>query len=173
MFTNRTPLAGTLGHTSFAEDLPLRARAADIDGQRTDAGAEFNSLDHVWYGRVSVNGYEFSDTNERRSLFAALGYAFEMLPYREQRVYVEWYQSRNTIDGRSLQPAARPKPGLVHRTDFICESPYQRPSTFVPQVSPTIRRFRTHSSAEPTNRLSVRRIHHWPGPALRAMSYDG
>jgi biofilm PGA synthesis protein PgaA len=117
----------TVGATSFAEDLPLRARAAGIDGRRADSGLEFNSHDYVWYGRVSVNRYEFSDTNERSSLYAALGYAFELLPYREQRLYVEWYQSRNTLDGAPyFNPQRDRSVGLIHRTDFVFESRFQR-----------------------------------------------
>jgi biofilm PGA synthesis protein PgaA len=117
----------TVGATSFAEDMPLRARAAGVDGRRADSGLEFNSHDFVWYGRVSVNRYEFSDTNERSSLYAALGYAFEFLPYREQRLYAEWYQSRNTLDGAPyFNPQRDRSLGLIHRTDFVFESRFQR-----------------------------------------------
>ncbi len=116
-----------LGYTSWAEDIPLRARNVDIDASRWNAAAEYNSLDYVWYGRVSASRYDFSDNNERTSLFGTIGYAYEMLPYREQRVYLEAYESSNTID---TAPYFNPKHdrslGVVHRTDFVLDSRYQR-----------------------------------------------
>lgn len=116
-----------LAATNFAEDLPLRARAAGVEATRREAGAEYNSLDHAWHWRASAVGWDFSDTNRRDSLFTTLGYAHEMLPYREQRVYGEWYQSRNTLDGAAyFNPKQDRSLGVVHRTDFILDSRYKR-----------------------------------------------
>jgi len=108
-----------LGYTTYAEDIPLRARANGIEATRGDASAEFNSTDYVWYWRGVINQYDFSDGNRRESAFTTVGYAYSVKPDREHRIYAEWYQSSNTrvgapyfnpIDDRSL--------GLVHRTDF-------------------------------------------------------
>lgn len=116
-----------IGYSSFAEDLPLRARAAGIEGTRWDGGGEYNSLDYIWFGRVSANAYDFSDTNRRESMYAILGYAYEMLPYREQRVYVEGYRSKNSLDGAPyFNPRQDRSLGIVQRTDFVYESRYKR-----------------------------------------------
>ncbi len=116
-----------LGYTNFAEDLPLRARVAGVEATRWDGVADYHSLDYVWSGRVSANAYDFSDTNRRESMYATLGYAYEMLPYREQRVYVEGYRSTNTLDSAPyFNPRHDRSLGVVQRTDFVHESRYKR-----------------------------------------------
>jgi biofilm PGA synthesis protein PgaA len=50
-----------------------------------------------------------------------------MLPHREQRVYLEWYQSRNTLDDTDyFNPGRDRSLGVVHRTDFVFDSRYKR-----------------------------------------------
>jgi biofilm PGA synthesis protein PgaA len=118
-------LAG--GYTTFAEDIPLRARAAGIESDRAYGAVEYSSLDYVWYGRATFNRYDFTDDNRRDSFYAVGGYAFEMLPYREQRVYLEWYQSSNTReDAPYFNPSHDRSPGVVHRTDFVFDTRYKR-----------------------------------------------
>jgi hypothetical protein len=117
----------TLAATNFAEDLPLRARAAGVEADRIGGGVEFNSLDYVWHWRATADSWDFTDTNRRDSVFASVGYAYQMLPYREQRVYGEWYQSRNTLDGAPyFNPESDRSLGIVHRTDFVYDSRYKR-----------------------------------------------
>lgn len=114
-------------YTTFAEDLPLRARATGVDGKHGDVAAEYNSTNYVWYGLVTLNRYDFTDTNRRESLFGMLGYTFEMLPYREQTLYGETYASRNSLeDAPYFNPKSDRYLGLVHRTNFIFESRYKR-----------------------------------------------
>jgi len=115
-------------YTNFSEDdLPLRARANDIEASHWQASAEYNSLDYVWYWYGTVNDYDFSDNNRRKSLFTTVGYAYEMLPHREQRVYLEWYQSRNSLDDAPyFNPKRDRSLGIVHRTDFVFDSRYKR-----------------------------------------------
>jgi tetratricopeptide (TPR) repeat protein len=127
VFEPRDTWRFNLAATSFAEDLPLRARAAGVEADRREGGAEYNSLDHVWHWRASANSWDFTDTNRRDSLYTTVGYAYEMLPYREQRLYGEWYQSRNTLDGAPyFNPSRDRSLGIVHRTDFILSSRYKR-----------------------------------------------
>lgn len=115
-------------YTNFAEDdLPLRARANGVEASHWQASAEYNSLDYVWYWYGTVNDYDFSDSNRRRNFFTTAGYAYEMLPHREQRVYLEWYQSRNTLDDAPyFNPGRDRSLGVVHRTDFVFDSRYKR-----------------------------------------------
>lgn len=115
------------GYTTYAEDIPLRARAAGIDARRADAAAEYNSVDYRWYGQASVNQYDFSDTNRRFGFFTTLGYAYEMRPTREQRLFLEWYQSRNSLENAGYFNPLRDRAlGLAHKTDFIYDSRFQR-----------------------------------------------
>jgi hypothetical protein len=118
----------TAAYTNFAEDdLPLRARASGVEASHRQVSAEYNSIDYVWYWYGTVNDYDFSDSNRRKSLFTTAGYAYEMLPHREQRLYLEWYQSRNTLDDTPyFNPGRDRSLGVVHRTDFVFDSRYKR-----------------------------------------------
>lgn len=116
-----------LRYATYTEDIPLRARANDIEARRAEGGAEYHSSDYVWHWRATVNRYDFSDGNDRRSFFTTAGYAFEMLPYREQRLFLEWYRSRNTLDGAPyFNPARDSSLGLVHKTDFVYDTRFKR-----------------------------------------------
>jgi tetratricopeptide (TPR) repeat protein len=113
--------------TFLEEDLPLRARANNVEASGWQGSAEYNSLDFVWYWLSTVERYHFSDSNRRESFFTTVGYAYSMLPQREQRVYLEWYQSRNSLEGAPyFNPIRDSSPGIVHRTDFIFNTPYKR-----------------------------------------------
>jgi hypothetical protein len=126
-FEPRDNLRFDLAYHSFAEDLPLRARAAGIEGDKSEGAVETYSYDYVWYARAAAMRYDFSDHNRRAGEYATLGYAWEMLPRREQRVFVEWYQSRNTRDDAPyFNPRHDRSPGLVHRTDFVYDSRFKR-----------------------------------------------
>jgi hypothetical protein len=115
------------GYTTYAEDIPLRARATGIEARRADAASEYNSVDYRWYGLASVNQYDFSDTNRRSGFFTTLGYAYEMQPAREQRLFLEWYQSRNSLeDAGYFNPRRDHALGLTHKTDFIHASRFKR-----------------------------------------------
>lgn len=114
-------------HHTFAEDIALAARAAGIEADRSEAGAEYNSLDHVWHWRASAARYGFNDGNRRTSLYGTVGYAYGMLPEREQRIYGELYTSRNTLaDAVYFNPGEDRSVGLVHRTDFVFDSRFHR-----------------------------------------------
>lgn len=114
-------------HHSYAEDLPLAARAAGVEADRSEASAEYNSLDYIWHWRAAASRYDFSDGNRRTSLYTTLGYAYEMLPEREQRLYGEAYVSRNTLPGAVyFNPGEDRSLGLVHRTDFVFDSRFRR-----------------------------------------------
>lgn len=113
--------------TFLEEDLPLRARANNVEASGWQGSAEYNSLDFVWYWLTTVERYHFSDSNRRESFFTTLGYAYSMLPQREQRIYFEWYQSRNSLEGAPyFNPIRDSSPGIVHRTDYIFNTPYKR-----------------------------------------------
>lgn len=114
-------------HTSFAEAIPVRARAAGIDARQLNADAEYESRDYRWFGLITVNGYDFSDTNRRVAGYVRAGHAYEMRIRREQRLYAEAYRSSNTLDKAVYYNPARDQYlGLLHQTDFIYDSRFKR-----------------------------------------------
>jgi hypothetical protein len=114
-------------YTSFAEAIPLRARAEGIDARQWTAEAAYERRDYRWEGLVSMNYFDFSDTNQRTEFYASSGYAHEMRARREQRLFLEWSQSRNTFDSAVYYNPSRDNSlGLLHRTDFVRDSRYRR-----------------------------------------------
>lgn len=124
------PTAGlslSAAHATFAEDLPLRARANAIEATHSELGGAYHSRDYVWDARAGANRYDFTDGNRRESLYAAVGYAYEMQPEREQRIYFEGYRSRNSLDGAPyFNPSSDSSLGITHRTTFVFDSRYKR-----------------------------------------------
>lgn len=116
-----------LAYNTFAEDTPLRARAAGIEARQWSADAAYEARDYRLSGRAAFDGYDFSDGNRRHSFYTTVGYAYEMRAEREQRVFVEWYQSANSLaDAPYFNPHHDYSLGLTHRTDFVFESRYRR-----------------------------------------------
>ena len=114
-------------YNSFAEAIPLRARAAGIDAHQWTAEAAYERRDYRWEGLASMNSFDFSDTNQRTDLYATAGYAYEMRAQREQRLFIEWSHSRNTFDSALyFNPSRDSSLGLMHRTDFVFDSRFRR-----------------------------------------------
>jgi hypothetical protein len=116
-----------LSYASFAEDSPVRGRAIGIEADSVQAGLAIRTLDYRWEGRAVFGQYDFTDSNRRKTVYANVGYAYELLAHREQRVFLEWYESSNTLSGTVyFNPSQDRSPGLVHRTSFVFRSRYQR-----------------------------------------------
>lgn len=117
----------TVAYTSFAETISLRARAAGIEASQTTAEAAYERRDYRWEGLASINYFDFTDSNQRTAIYTAAGYAYEMRARREQRLFLEWSQSRNTLDGVAyFNPSYDNSLGFMHRTDFVFDSRYWR-----------------------------------------------
>jgi hypothetical protein len=117
----------TAAYASFAEVIPLRARAAGIEARQWSADAAYERRDYRWEGLAGINYFDFSDTNQRTAFYATAGYAYEMRAHREQRLFLEWSQSKNTFDGAVyFNPSRDNSLGLMHRTDFVYDSRYRR-----------------------------------------------
>lgn len=117
----------TAAYASFAETIPLRARAAGIDAHQWSAGGAYESRDYRWEGSAGIDYFDFSDTNQRTEVYANAGYAYEMRARREQRLFLEWSHSRNSLDTAVyFNPSQDNSLGLVHRTDFVQNSRYRR-----------------------------------------------
>lgn len=116
-----------LMYATFAEAIPLQARAAGIDARQAGGEAAYEARDYRWDGLASVNYYDFSDGNRRTAIYARAGYAYEMRVAREQRLYLEGYHSNNSLDGAVyFNPVRDYALGLLHRTDFIFDTRFRR-----------------------------------------------
>jgi biofilm PGA synthesis protein PgaA len=114
-------------YTSFAEDLPLRAKARLIEAKRTNAFTDFHTSDFRWSWGAAASRYDFSDTNRRSTLFTSLGYAYELESRREQRVFLEYYESDNTLTNAAYFNPSRDKSlSMVHKTDFVRDTRFRR-----------------------------------------------
>jgi len=114
-------------YASFSEDIPLRAKADDIDANRFTLSADFHTHDYRWEWSGSTSRYDFSDNNDRTTFFTAGGYAYQLEEKRERRLILELFHSRNTKDGTNYYNPSKDL-GLtaVHRTDFVLDSRYDR-----------------------------------------------
>lgn len=114
--------------TSFAEDLPLRAKAALIEARQNSFFARFQSPDYLWAWSASASRYDFTDNNQRSVWLTSLGYAYELDPKREQRVFLEIYGSKNTLGNTVayFNPSRDKSVSVVHKTDFVRTSRFRR-----------------------------------------------
>ena len=127
VFEPRDAWRFTAAYASFAETIPLRARAAGIDARQWSANAAYERRDYRWEGLAGIDYFDFSDSNQRTGIYASAGYAYEMRARREQRLFLEWSLSRNSFDGAVyFNPSRDNSVGLVHRTDFVFDSSYRR-----------------------------------------------
>lgn len=114
-------------YTRFAEDIPLRAKAQLTKADHINVFADFHTNDYRWSWAASTSRYDFSDTNRRRNLFTTLGYAYELAPRREQRVFLEYFQSRNTLDAAVyFNPPRDRSVSVVHKTDIVLNTRFRR-----------------------------------------------
>lgn len=114
-------------YASFAEDIPLRAKALDIDASRFTMGADYHSNDYVWEWSGSFATYDFSDGNNRDSFYTALGYGYLMKERLEQRIIGSLYRSSNTLNNTVyFNPEHDLSLTVTHRTSYVFDSQYER-----------------------------------------------
>jgi len=114
-------------YSSFSEDVPLRAKAQNIEANSAGASAAFHTLDYRYEWFASVSRNHFSDTNTRRSVATGAGYAFELKPQREMRVLLDVYQSDNSLDGVIYyNPEHDSTVTLSVRGDWVLDTKYDR-----------------------------------------------
>jgi hypothetical protein len=114
-------------YASFSVNTPLRARAAGISSDQWSGDVSYEARDYRLSWVASINYYDFTDTNQRTALYTAAGYAYEMRADREQRLFLEWFQSSNTLDDAVyFNPSQDYSLGLTNRTDFVFDSRFRR-----------------------------------------------
>lgn len=113
--------------TNYAEDLPLRARSSGVTAKQQQIAIEYEDLYDLWYGHAILNRWDFSDSNQRHSEFFTFGYGYFHQPAYAQYLYVEAYQSHNSLVGTDyFNPVSDQSLGLIHKTNLIYSTSYQR-----------------------------------------------
>lgn len=114
-------------YASFAEDIPLRAKALDVDSSRFTLAADYHSVNYRWEWSGSASMYDFSDGNDRESYYTSLGYAYELKENREQRIIGELSHSTNSLSNVVyFNPESDVAVTVTHRTTFVLDSQYDR-----------------------------------------------
>ena len=105
----------------------MRAKSELIEAKRSIVFVNYHSADYRWSWDASGSRYDFSDTNRRNALFTSLGYAYALQPRREQRVFIEYYESDNSLANTIYYNPERDRSlSVVHKTDFIFDSRFRR-----------------------------------------------
>lgn len=129
ILTPSVSLQGQLEIATFAEDVPLRARAQGIDAHRFTASMNYHTLDYRWDTSGGAAFYDFSDGNNRHALNGSLGYAFELAPRREQRIIGGVYHTGNTLSSNQAvyyNPKRDLSMTLTYKLDLVYESKFPR-----------------------------------------------
>lgn len=116
-------------YATFSEDIPLRLdpNAKRNEAKRFTVNASYHTHNYQWEYAGSISRYSFSDDNDRTSIYAEGGYAFELKPEREQRVIVEISTSKNSdINTNYFNPKKGTALILAHKTNFVIDSKYDR-----------------------------------------------
>lgn len=127
VLTPSISLQGQIEYATFAEDVPLRARALGIDARRFTASMNYHTLDYRWDAAGGAAFYKFSDGNQRRALNGSLGYAFELAPRREQRIIGSMYHTANSLDNTVYyNPKRDLSTTLTYKLDVVYDSKFPR-----------------------------------------------
>jgi tetratricopeptide (TPR) repeat protein len=120
-------LNGQLEYATFTEDVPLRGRAIGLEGKRLSATVDYHTHDYRWESSAGVSRYDFSDGNNRWSLYGNLGYAFELVQKREQRLIGGLSHSTNSrSDVVYFSPERDYTTTLTYKLDIVTESRFPR-----------------------------------------------
>jgi len=118
-----------LQHATFAEDVPLRAKALGITADRSSAFVDFRTQDYRWTWSAGANQYNFSDNNDRKSFYTAGSFAYHLQPKLEHRLILDLYRSRNSLpatDAVYYNPSRDSTINLTHKTSLVYDSRFER-----------------------------------------------
>lgn len=114
-------------YASFAEDIPLRAKAIGVDSDRLTLAADYHSRDYIWEWSGAFSTYDFSDDNKRDSVYTALGYGYLMKDKLEQRIIGSLFTSNNSLDNTVyFNPEHDISLTITHRTSLVLDSQFDR-----------------------------------------------
>jgi tetratricopeptide (TPR) repeat protein len=118
-----------LQHATFAEDVPLRAKAVGTTSDRTSAFVDFRTEDYRWTWSAGANQYDFSDNNNRKSFYTSGSYAYSLKPKLEHRVVLDLSRSKNTLPSTNtvyFNPSLDSTINLTHKTSLVYDSRFER-----------------------------------------------
>lgn len=108
-----------LSYNSYAEDIPLRARAQNIEADQISLGMSYNG-GQIWQWRAGASYIDFSDTNERTALSTSLDWTYSPGPFFRHHLIPEIYGSRNTLAGAPyFNPSRDLSLALTHMTEWL------------------------------------------------------
>ena len=114
-------------YNSNSEDIPLRAKALEIETDRTMIAADYHTDGYIWEMSASLAHYDFSDSNDRTSFYGAAGYGYKMKARLEHRIIAEVSRSWNSQTGVVYYNPVRDLDiSLVHRTSYVHKSKFDR-----------------------------------------------
>jgi len=114
-------------YASFTEDVPLRAKAQDIDSDRLTLAADYHSMDYRWEWSASYSMYDFSDGNDRDTFYTSLGYGYLMREKLEERIILGLFRSSNTLQNTVYyNPESDTSLTVTHRTSLVLDTQYKR-----------------------------------------------
>lgn len=116
-------------HATFAEDLPLRAKAVGTKSDRTNAFVDFHTDDYRWTWSAGASQYDFSDENNRKSFYTAGSYAYYLQPKLEHRLTLDLYRSKNSLPATNVvyfNPSRDSTITLTHKTSLVYNSRFKR-----------------------------------------------
>lgn len=126
-FEPRDAWKAVLAYASYAELIPLRARAAGITADAWTGEVSWEARDYRASWMVSAQHHGFSDSNSRNSIFTVFGYAWSMQKSVEHRILLEGHASDNSLAGTAyFNPARDSSIGLTHQTDLVLDSGFRR-----------------------------------------------
>lgn len=116
-------------HATYAEDLPLRAKATDTTSDRSSFSADFHTQDYQWTWSAGVSMYDFSDGNKRKSYSTAGDYAYYLQPKLEHRLALDLYRATNTLPATNVvyyNPSRETSITLTHKTTVVFNTRFVR-----------------------------------------------
>ena len=127
VYEPRDAWRSSISYASHAESIPLRARAAGITANHSEANVSWEARDFGASWSASASRYNFSDGNYRNGYYVVAGYAWYMQKSAEHRLLIEGYASKNTLAGAAyFNPARDYSIGLTHQTNIIYDSRFRR-----------------------------------------------
>lgn len=114
-------------YATFAEDIPLRARAEGTDARRFTASIDYHTPEYRWEAGAGIAYYDFSDGNNRYAQHGSIGYAFELAQKREQRLILGVANSMNSKQGVVYyNPEHDFTSTLTYKLDLVYDSRFPR-----------------------------------------------
>jgi len=115
-------------YSTYWEDLSLRAVEQGVKAKGWNYNVYFHTGDYRWEWFAAVGDYQYTDGNDRASIYTEGGYAFELTPKREQRVILELNVGKNSVipTAAYFNPERSSTIALAYKLDMVLDTKYRR-----------------------------------------------